>query len=120
MARVLKTKELEHTKLAANYGGWMYCTHCNTNIGYLCYVTYDKLDFKYTCQCGGKGSVFIEFEDSKDGCHSKDDMITIKNRLCCPKDDSPMITILENKLKNYQFEITCKSCGTIYQKEKSI
>lgn len=43
MARILKNKELINTRLAANYGGWMYCDKCNENIGYLCYSTYDRL-----------------------------------------------------------------------------
>ena len=29
MARVLKNKELVNTRLATNYGGWMYCDKCN-------------------------------------------------------------------------------------------
>ena len=40
-ARVVKSKQLVNTRLAANYGGWMYCDQCNENIGYLCYATYD-------------------------------------------------------------------------------
>ncbi len=47
MARTIKSKELTRTRLAANYGGWMYCTECNENIGYLCYATYDKLILHY-------------------------------------------------------------------------
>ena len=48
MARVVKNKQLVNTRLAANYGGWMYCDKCNENIGYLCYATYDKLKFCIT------------------------------------------------------------------------
>ena len=29
MARILKSKELVNTRLATNYGGWMYCDKCN-------------------------------------------------------------------------------------------
>ena len=28
MARILKNKELVNTRLATNYGGWMYCDKC--------------------------------------------------------------------------------------------
>ena len=28
MARVLKNKQLVNTRLATNYGGWMYCDKC--------------------------------------------------------------------------------------------
>ena len=81
MARVLKNKELVNTRLATNYGGWMYCDKCNENIGYLCYSTYDKLKLDYKCHCGSSGSVFLDFEDSKVGQDCDDDISIIrKNR----------------------------------------
>lgn len=117
MARVLKNKELKNTKLATNYGGWMYCTNCNKNIGYLCYVTYDRLKLEYECNCGSHGSAFLDFEDSKEGILNRSDLLTIKNRFCCPEDESPLITMLSKNVKNYTFEVTCKNCGKIYQKK---
>lgn len=117
MARVLKNKELVNTRLATNYGGWMYCEKCNKNIGYLCYVTYDNLKLNYECNCGSKGSAFINFEDSEEGKISTDELITIKNRLCCSSDQSPLITILDKNLKKYKLEITCKACNKTYKKE---
>lgn len=116
MTRVLKNKKLEKTRLAANYGGWMYCDSCNENIGYLCYATYDKLDLKYECLCGSKGSALLEFYDSKIGVNCNKALITIKNRLCCPEDNEPLITILDKKVKNYEMQITCKSCNNLYKK----
>ena len=118
MARVLKNKELIHTRLATNYGGWMYCDHCNENIGYLCYSTYDRLELQYTCNCGSKGSAVLDFEDSQVGQNCNDEFIIIKNRLCCPKDSEPLITILDKKVASYEMKITCKSCHHIYQKKK--
>lgn len=118
MARTLKTKELTNTRLAANYGGWMYCDACNENIGYLCYSTYDRLKLNYQCNCGNCGSAVLDFDDSKDGNEENAELIIIKNRFCCPKDQEPFITILDKKVKSYQMEITCKSCGSIYYKEK--
>lgn len=118
MARVLKTKKLENTRLATNYGGWMYCDKCNENIGYLCYSTYDKLELNYQCNCGSIGSALLDFEDSKDGKSCKDEFIIIKNRFCCPKDQEPLITILDKKVTSYEMKITCKACGQIYKKEK--
>ncbi|MCI8575514.1 MAG: hypothetical protein HFI09_03500 [Bacilli bacterium] len=118
MAREIKTKELNHAKLATNYGGWMYCTGCNTNIGYLCYVTYDQIKFSFTCNCGTKGSIFINFQDTKKETDTTEDLENHKNRWCCPKDQEPLITILEQKLANYQLEIACKSCNKNYHKNK--
>lgn len=118
MARVLKNKELVSTKLATNYGGWMYCDNCNENIGYLCYSTYDKLELKYTCNCGSQGSVLLDFEDSKIGKKCNNELVIVKNRLCCPKDNDPLITLLDKKLASYDMKITCKSCESIYEKVK--
>jgi len=118
MPRVLKTKELTNTRLATNYGGWMYCNQCNENIGYLCYSTYDKLKLKYQCKCGSNGNVLIDFIDSKTGTQKSDDLILIKNRYCCPKENDPLITILDQKVNSYELTIMCKSCETIYQRKK--
>jgi len=118
MTRILKNKELKNTRLATNYGGWMYCEACNENIGYLCYATYDKLDLKYQCNCGSQGSALIDFQDSKIGQSSKEKLNLVKNRFCCPHDQEPLITILDKKVASYELNITCKSCQNIYKKNK--
>lgn len=118
LARVLKNKKLENTRLATNYGGWMYCTNCNRNIGYLCYITYDRLQLQYECNCGSHGSAFLDFEDSQEDKESKEALITVKNRLCCPEDSSPLITMLSKNLNSYAFTITCKACGKTYMQHK--
>lgn len=118
MPRVLKNKELLNTRLATNYGGWMYCNRCNENIGYLCYSTYDQLALQYKCNCGSQGSVLLDFVDSQIGQDCNDDLVVIKNRFCCPRDHEPLITILNNKIVNYELKITCKTCGKIYKKVK--
>ena len=118
MARVVKNKELINTRLATNYGGWVYCDKCNENIGYLCYATYDKINWQYKCNCGSEGHVAIDFEDSQEGTPCTDELITIKNRFCCLKDEEPLITILDKKVENYHLEITCKACHHIYKKGK--
>ena len=110
MARSLKTKELKNTKLANNYGGWIYCEACGTNIGYLCYVTYDQFSLAYECKCGNKGSCFLEFVDTQKGTLDHQPFHTIKNRSCCPIDDSPLFTILSPKLKRYQVDVVCTNC----------
>jgi len=116
MARVLKSKELVHTRLATNYGGWIYCDKCGENIGYLCYSTYDRLELEYRCSCKSQGKVLLDFVDSRVGCDSCNELVTVKNRLCCPEDMEPLITILEKKVVRYEVKITCKSCGNIYTK----
>ncbi len=118
MAKEIKNKNLTNTRLANNYGGWIYCDACGENIGNLCYQTYDKVNFKYECKCGACGSMEIDFLDSADGSQTEEEMVTIKNRLCCPKDSEPLITILDKKLSAYDLEITCKVCGSTYKKNK--
>lgn len=118
MAREVKEKTLINARLAANYGGWMYCDHCQENIGYLCYATYDKVVLKFRCNCGNEGKVAIEFVDSAEGQLCEDEMVVVKNRLCCSKDQSPLMTILEKKVADYQLDITCKECQRVYHKQK--
>lgn len=117
MARMLKSKELVNMRLATNYGGWMYCDKCNENIGYLCYSTYDRLELKYKCNCGSQGSAILDFEDSKTGQECNDELVILKNRLCCSEDNEPLITILDKKVVSYKMKITCKSCNKTYKKE---
>ncbi len=119
MARTIKEKELINTKLATNYGGWIYCTQCNENIGYLCYSTYDQIVFDYQCNCGNHGKIFLNFIDSQIGNDCDNDLIIIKNRLCCPSDQQPLMTILDKKLTSYDLEITCKTCNQTYSQSKS-
>lgn len=119
MSRTVKTKTLQNTRLATNYGGWTYCDKCQENIGYLCYATYDEINFEYQCQCGNHGKININFEDSQTGHPYEKPLTIIKNRLCCSDDESPLITILEKKLLNYQLEITCKVCHKAYRQTKT-
>jgi uncharacterized protein YbaR (Trm112 family) len=119
MARTPTDKALINTRLANAYGGWIYCEGCNKTIGYLCYVTYDLFRLDYQCKCGNCGSVHLAFErDSEAQPSSEQALITIKNRLCCPEDKSPLVTIQEKKLDVYKLEVSCKACNTKYQVEK--
>lgn len=82
------------------------------------YSTYDRLEFKYKCNCESAGNAILDFADSKTGKDCNDELAVIKNRLCCPKDGEPLITVLDKKLSEYEMRITCKSCGNIYRKSK--
>ncbi len=115
MSRKPTIKELNNTKLASGYGGWVYCDNCGKNIGYLCYITYDSFKFEYQCKCGGCGDMHIAFRDVSDAESNERELITIKNRLCCPNDQSPLFTVLEKNLENYQYEVVCNKCNIIYK-----
>ena len=92
---------------------------CNENIGYLCYSTYDRLELKDKWNCGSQGSALLYFEDSKLGKNSDEELVIIKNRYCCPKDNEPLITLLDKKLASYEMEITCKNCASVYKKKSN-
>lgn len=117
MARIPKRKELENTRLANTYGGWVYCGGCNKTIGYLCYVTYDIVKFDYHCKCGNHGRVEIAFEDDTARL-AEERLVTLKNRLCCPADNSPLITLLTKNLDTYDCKIVCKNCNVKYREER--
>lgn len=120
MARTPKHKNLKNTRLANAYGGWFYCEGCNETIGYLCYVTYDLFRLDYRCKCGNHGSVDIGFENYHMAQAGVQPLVTIKNRLCCPVDQSPLVTILAQNLDDYNYEIVCKACNTEYGKEQGL
>ena len=116
MARTPKQKDLKNSRLLKEYASWIYCTGCNQTVAYLCYVTYDLFDFEYTCTCGSCGSVHIEFEHD---APTRSDLAlqTIKNRLCCPKDDAPLFTVVEKNVERCKYRIVCNGCGSEYIKE---
>lgn len=120
MSRTTKTKELLNTRLASGHGSWFYCGSCGENIGYLCYVTYDSFRFSYRCQCGGQGSLHLAFENQRPPNPVEHKLITLKNRLCCPHDHSPLFTILFKKLEYYNYEVVCAKCNTSYAEEKTL
>jgi len=117
MARTTKHKNLKNSRLLKEYASWIYCTSCNQTVAYLCYVTYDMFDFEYTCTCGSRGSVYIEFEHDMP---TKSDIAlqTIKNRLCCPTDDAPLFTVVEKNVESYKYRIVCNGCGSEYSGNK--
>ena len=114
MARTPTVKNLINTNLACSYGGWVYCDHCSTNIGYLCYVTYDSFRFEYKCKCGESGSMYICFGEDKPKGSSEKELVTVKHRLCCPEDLSPLFTVLDKKLESYKYDVVCNKCGARY------
>lgn len=120
MARIPKIKELIATRLANTYGGWIYCESCGKNIGYLCYTAYDHFHFAYTCKCGAMGKLHISFEEEDEEVCSKHKPVLIKNRLCCGKDHSPLLTVLENRHDYYKYEIMCVNCHIRYAEEKTL
>ena len=114
MARKPTRKELHCSRLLKDYASWIYCEGCGKTVAYLCYVTYDAFDFEYTCNCGSCGSVRIEFEHET---ATKSDMplVALKNRLCCPQDASPLLTLVEKNLASARFSVVCNSCNTEYR-----
>jgi hypothetical protein len=114
MAQTIIAKELINTALANNNGGWIYCSGCNQTIGYLCYTTYSRISLEYTCKCGNAGSISIKMEEEENVIKNSSELKIIKNRLCCPEDHSPLITILKNKLEHYAYHIVCKTCHNEY------
>ena len=120
MARTLKYKELNNTRLANTYGGWIYCEGCNKTIGYLCYVTYDLFRFDYKCKCGSYGRAYLAFEDESLAKTSGKPLVTVKNRLCCPTDESPLVTVLAKSLEAYKYEVVCKACNTKFQEGQGL
>lgn len=120
MKRELLNKKLINTRLANNYGGWIYCTQCDQNIGYLCYVTYDQFTLEYECICGSKGTINLEFDNQTDHQVSKSNFVVIKNRFCCPNDESPLFTIISKNVLNYKSLVVCHNCKFKFEQDAII
>ncbi len=118
MGRQIKIKKLENARLLKEYASWIYCTSCEKTIVYLCYVTYDKFDFMFTCNCGCTGSVYIDFGNLEKTYISSEGLEIIKNRICCPDDKSALLTFVEKNLKSYNCKISCLKCGKEYKQSK--
>lgn len=118
MARIPGRKELLNSRLLKDYASWIYCTDCNKTVAYLCYVTYDLFNFEYACVCGNKGQVYIEFDRDSDIQTSDEPLLYVKNRLCCPKDKSPLVTFVDKNLVSFKCDIVCKDCNTQYSAGK--
>ena len=114
MARKPAYKELTNTRILKEYASWIYCNECGCTVAYLCYVTYDLFDFEYTCNCGNHGKISIGFE-CREPEQSGLSLIKVSNRLCCPKDNSPLFTVVEKNIKDFNFGVACGKCNTVYK-----
>jgi hypothetical protein len=107
-------KDIKNGRILKNNGSWMYCVKCNMTVGYLCYSTYQNFQFDFDCKCGNKGSFRLAYKSEQDPVKSNKDLEQVKNRLCCPNDDSPLFTIVDKNIESVKYQITCKHCQTEY------
>lgn len=120
MSRMPITKQLINTKLLHEYGGWIYCSGCDKPIGNLCYVTYDRFQFNYKCKCGGSGSVSLSFAEEHSASECREPLLLIKNRWCCPCDQSPLFSVVAKNLSSYHFEVVCRECKSKFVGEQTL
>jgi len=113
MARKPERKELENCRLLKEYASWIYCEGCGKTVAYLCYVGYDLFELEYACGCGSRGRVLISFAH-EGAARSEDALVPVKNRLCCPEDGTPLLTIVEKHVKSTRFRVVCNGCGREY------
>ena len=107
-------KEIQNGRILKNNGSWMYCGNCNKTVGYLCYSTYQDFRFDFVCKCGNRGSFRLRYPTESELTKSNEELKTIKNRLCCAKDDSPLFTFVEKNVESVLYSIVCKKCKTEY------
>lgn len=58
--------------------------------------------------------VSIDFDNKKTYESSNKQLVTKKNRLLCPIDESALLTVLQDRLSSYHFDIVCESCENLY------
>jgi len=113
MARKPIQKTLQNARLLKDYASWVYCDACGSTVAYLCYVTYDFIDFSFTCSCGSHGRVTIAFPHDAPK-PSDQSLQVIKNRLCCPTDAAPLLTVVEKNVQSHGFFVVCNACHTAF------
>lgn len=108
-------KKLHNAHLLKNYGSWIYCDSCYRTVGYLCYSNYYYYKLVFICDCGNNGVIELEDEEKQESNKSDKDLIVIKNRLCCPNDNSPLFSIVGKNVKSYSWELICNKCNSYFQ-----
>ncbi|RXQ87174.1 hypothetical protein EO244_16665 [Ancylomarina salipaludis] len=108
-------KEIQNGRILKNNGSWMYCNKCDKTVGYLCYSTYQDFQFDFICKCGNKGSFRLKYQTENGLTKPNEELKTVKNRLCCPNDDSPLFTIVDKNIEKVKYKVTCKKCSTTYE-----
>lgn len=111
------SKEIVNGRILKNNGSWMYCDKCNKTVAYLCYTTYQSFQFNFDCNCGNKGSFKLIYKTDFAPREQTKELTLVKNRLCCPVDESALFTIVEKNIKDVTYAVVCKKCGTRYAKE---
>lgn len=104
------SRKLSKAHLLKEYASWIYCDGCGKTVGYLCYVTYSYFKYEFFCKCGSKGLVELTLGNEQDSTEGDSLLFLRKNRYCCPKDDSPLFSIVDKNLIGYNLEVVCKSC----------
>ncbi len=107
-------KELTNCRLLKNSGSWLYCKQCEKTVGYLCYSTYQRFSYNFTCACGAQGSILMEYPAEEGAGNSNQELELIKNRYCCPNDASPLFTIVNKHVTHTSYEVTCNKCHTSF------
>lgn len=110
-------KEIKNGRLLKNTGSWMYCDKCNKTVGYICYTTFQYFKFEFECNCGNKGFFKLSYKTDREIQESDEELKLIKNRFCCPNDNSPLFTIVNKNIKQVKYSITCKECLTQFTKK---
>ena len=108
-------KHIVNGRILKANGSWLYCDTCNKTVGYLVYSTYQNFRFDFDCKCGNKGHFELEYKTDKEIEKSNVELITKKNRLCCPVDEVPLLTIVEKNINKYSYSVTCNKCFHKYE-----
>ncbi len=72
-------KEIQNGRILKNNESWMYCDKCDKTVGYLCYSTYQVIQFEFMCKCGNNGSFKLKYQTEKELTKSKEVLKTTKN-----------------------------------------
>ena len=116
------TRNIERTtdncRLLKSYGSWLYCSHCNKTVAYLCYTGYKQIILAFECSCGAHGKILLKESGAEPATTpSAGELELMKNRYSCPKDGTAFFSVVGERAKSVSYQVQCADCGLSYQGE---
>jgi 5-methylcytosine-specific restriction endonuclease McrA len=109
-------KTTTNSRLLKNYGSWLYCSNCNKTVAYICYSTYQWINISFSCSCGSKGNLELKEAELEIQGQPENgyELILKNNRYCCPRDESPLFSVVTKQIDSLEYEVSCLECKRLF------
>ncbi len=114
MRTIRKTKGLKVLSRTGT-GGLVFCENCEKILGSINIKGYSYINMQFLCTCGNYGFIEVARKAFVDISNPVNKMPSVRrqNLSCCRKCETPLFSVIEDRIRNYSFYIECK-CGERY------